>query len=273
MISIVSVDALYVGQARGLAADVLVAHAHNVALAPVATAIVSASHGVVTDVTDVPADTVHAQLEHVQAVSQPTALRVGVLAGHASASAVFDFASTFDGPCLLDLQLSGLQGETLLTERGIQIARDQMHRVDLLIISHRDAEYFSSTEIRSLDDAQVAAQRIVKQGARAVLIKCGPLVARFFERQDHESSGEVFNSDLYYDGDEFALFEAPHLENVNAAGASSALSISILLHLSQERNLLDAIQSGKQFVSEALRSAQALGPEAPLRYFRPVPTR
>lgn len=264
---IAAVDALYVGSDRGLTAAALTAHANGSHQWSVATLLASASHGRVTDLTDVPVDTVAAQLEHLSAISAFEGLYVGALAGHATASAVFDFAARVEIPKVFNCSISGPTGETVLTARGVSTVIDNLGGASLVVLGRTDAELLSEGEIASLDDAQVAAQRLVKRGARAVLIRCGPLPARFFDIQDVERPNDVFNSDLYFDGEEFSLFEAPHLEQVTAEGASAALCVSTLLSLIQNRPMVEALSEAKRFVTEALRATQALGPGAPLQYF------
>lgn len=264
--SFLVVDALY--PASGLTADALASRAVGCVAYPVCTAIAMASRGVVTDVTDVPADTVRAQLEHFGRTEDLDALKVGVLAGHATADAVLTYARSFEGPVLIDVKLSGASGETVLTSRGIDVLRTHLDHPALVIVSRTDAELLSGGEIASLDDAQVAAQRIVRQhGVRSLVIKCGPLPARFHDTEVPDRAGERFNSDLFYNGREFALFEAPHIKDVSTDGASSAFAIPILKALVEGRRVLEAVQAGKGFVTEALRATERMGAAAPLQYF------
>lgn len=263
---ILTVGALYPNS--GLLADALASRAVDCIPLPVCTAIAMASHDVVTDITDVPTDTVQAQLEHLASTSTPEGVKLGVLAGHATAEAVFSFCRTFDGPTVLDVQLSGSCGETVLTPRGIEVLRQHLDVPDLVLVGRTDAELLSGGAIESLDDAQVAAQRIVRQGkVRALVIKCGPLPARFFEVEGAERPDDTFDSDLYYDGSEFSLFEAPHLKDVRTEGASSAFTVPMLRALIEGHSPHEAVQEGKRFVTEALRYTQELGAEAPLQYF------
>lgn len=262
-----SLGALYPGSERGLTADLLTAQALGVVLRPVCTALVMASGGIVTDVTDVPEDTVRAQLEHLTATESVAAIKLGVLAGHGTAALAFDYCEKLGVPSLLDLPLSGPSGETVLTQRGIDIVRQRLGVPNLVVSGRTDAALLSGGEIESLDDAQVAAQRLVRQGARAVVIKCGALPARFFEVEGAERPDAVFNADLYYDGTDFALYEAPHLEGVASEGPGGAFSVPILDQLARGASMSEAIQRGKQFVTEALRATKALGPDARLQYF------
>lgn len=264
---LVSVGALYAGRERGLASALLAARAVGASVHPVVTSIVSASYEQVIDVTDVPSDTVQAQLEQLGASPVSDGVHIGILAGRRIAETVLGFAARCGVPIVLDLQLSGPSGETVLTPSGIEAVHERLGVPDLVLMSRADAELFTGGEIHSLDDAQVAAHRLIKRGARAAVIRCGPLPARFFESEGVERPDAAFNADLYFDGKGFALFEAPHLKGIRAEGASSAFSIPILGALSRGAGTHEAIQHGKEFVTEALRATQTLGPEGALQYF------
>lgn len=260
------VDALYPAVERGLAADLAAVRALGGHAHPVCTLLLMAGGGTVTDATDVPEDTVRAQLEHLAAVADANAMKIGALSSHGAADAVLRFAGSFEGPVVLDLQLSGPSGETVLTRRGIDTVTDRLGVPDLVVVSRTDAEPLSGGEIRSLDDAQVAAQRLVRRGARRVVIKCGPLPARFFETEqegselsggDGATDAEPFNADLYFDGDAFALFEAPHLPGGHRNGVSSAFALVTLKALVEGKPPEEALQEAKRFVTEGLRASVA----------------
>src|SRR5690554_6922117 len=130
----VVVGALYPGVERGLAADLATARALGGMAYPVCTLLLMAGHGTVTDATDVPEDTVRAQLEHLAATVQPSAMKIGVLSSHATAETVLRFAESFAGPVLLDLQLGGRSGETVLTRRGIDTVMERLAVPDLVVV-------------------------------------------------------------------------------------------------------------------------------------------
>jgi hydroxymethylpyrimidine/phosphomethylpyrimidine kinase len=263
--SVVHIGALY--PTGGLIADALASHAVNCEPLPVCTSIAMASHGRVTDVTDVPADTVRAQLDHLSDVAAIDGVKIGALAGHHTAEAVFNRCEALGVPMLLDVKLSGASGETVLTARGIDVLRERMGTADLVVVGRTDAELLSGGVIESLDDAQVAAQRIARQcEARALVIKCGALRSRFFEPDRNEDAAR-FSVDLFYAGGEFALFEAPYLSGVRTEGASSAFAVPILKALIEGRGLVESVQEGKRFVSEALRATRSAGTDVPLQYF------
>lgn len=254
-LSVAVAGALHVGVERGLAADLAAARALGLAARPVCTALVAAGAGAVADVTEVPADTVAAAFDCFAITGYPAGLKVGALGGPKTVDALFRATEGMTGPLVLDAVVSGPSGEVLLTERGIAALLDRWGRADLVTISRRDAELVTGGEIRSLDDAQVAAQRAHKRGARRVLLRCGALPARFFDADDPSGDGRpgAFMADLYYDGDGFALFEAPRLGVPEGIGASSALTLAALRALLDGRPMEEALQAGKRFATDSIR--------------------
>lgn len=252
------VGALYPGISRGLSADLLATQAMDGHALPVCTAHVVAGRGVVTDVLNVPTDTVSAQFEHIFETESPTAAKVGIIGDAATVETTFEHLEHINGPVILDLTLSGPSGEDVLGQRGLEALLEHLSVPDLVTVRKRDASLVAGMEIPSLDDAQVAVQRIAEQGANRVLLRCGRLSTHHF---DTESDPPEYAVDLYYDGDDIALFEAPFLENLGSLhGASSGLTISLLRLLQDGTPLEEAMQKAKGHVSEALHSAHQVDP-------------
>jgi hydroxymethylpyrimidine/phosphomethylpyrimidine kinase len=265
---LILVGAIFPVAERGLAADLLAARALGLRALPVCTGLVMAGRGIVTDFVEVPEDAVRAQIEHVLATAAPAGMKVGVLATHGSATAVLDLAEQLEGPVVLDLQISGPDRETVLPPRAISVVTDRLGVPDVVLIDRVDAELISGGEIRSLDDAQVAAQRICRRGARATIIKCGPLPNRHFEVDGEPGLEEAaFATDIFFDGHEFALFEAPLISPAPAGGAGSAHAVALLAALASGATMEEALQTAKQYVTEAIRRATPLADELSLRYF------
>lgn len=256
---------LYVGTERGLASDLLAARALGLEGHPVCTALVAASHGHVSDVVEVPLDTVRAQLEHLAGTVSLRGVAVGALMRSRTADVVIRAVEALGLPSILDFVASGPSGETLLDRPGIDRVTTALGAFTLVTAGLRDAELLSGGEIRSLDDAQVAAQRIVNRGARHVLIRCGQIPARFFDADDPgadpggDGSTARFYCDLTFDGTEFALYEAPHVPGPPTEGAASALTVSALAGLIAGGDVPSAVQNAKRYVTEAVRAAVPSG--------------
>ena len=260
---LVVVGGLYAGSERGLTADILVARALGFAPVPVCTQLVMAGGGRVTDVLDVPTDTVAAQLDHTFAMGPVSGVKVGILAGADTAEVVLEVCEAFGVPVVLDLVASGPSGETVLSAEGIDAVAARLHIPRLVTLSRRDAELVTGGEIASLDDAQVAAQRIANRGARHVLIRLGQLPYRFYDAaedpgadaQSAPGAPPPFSFDLAFDGEDFALFEAPLLPEPTPEGGSSAFAIAALSGLISGQEMDEALQSAKRYATEALRKA------------------
>lgn len=247
------VGAQYPGISRGLKADILAAQAVRGSALPVCTAHVVAGRGTVTDVLNVPTDTVAAQLEHVFETEQPTAAKIGIIGDAPTVDRVFEHLESLQGPVVLDLTVSGPSGEDVLGQRGLEALTQCLDIPDLVTLRLRDAALLAGMEIPSLDDAQVAAQRVAQQGAERTLIRCGRLATHHF---DTESDPPDYAVDLYFDGSDFAVFEAPFLSNVEALhGASSGLLLPLLRDLQEGETIEPALQRAKGRVSEAVRAA------------------
>lgn len=254
------VGALYAGGERGLTADILCARALGYAPAPVCTQLTVAGGGRVTDVTDVPTDTVAAQLDHTFANGPVAGVKLGILAGHHTAGVVLDACKAFGVPVVLDLVASGPSGETVLSAKGIDAIAERLAIPTLVTISRADAELVTGGEITSLDDAQVAAQRMTNRGARVVVIRCGSLPYRFYDAAEdpgaHSAITESLSFDLAFDGEDFSLFEATLILEPTPAGASSAFAIAALDGLIRGASADEALQQAKRFATEAVRHAR-----------------
>jgi len=249
----IAIGALYPGISRGLSADLLATQALSGQAFPVCTAHVVAGGGLVTDVLNVPTDTVSAQLEHVFETRDPTSAKIGIIGASPTVGRVFDHVNQLNGPVVFDLTISGPSGEDVLGQRGLDAITDHLDAPDLVTLRRTDASLVAGMEIPSLDDAQVAAQRVAQQGARRVLIRCGKLPTHFF---DQEATPPDYALDLFYDGDDFALFEAPYLDGLDDHhGASSGLLLPLLKNLQDGLELEAALQKAKGRVSDALRAA------------------
>lgn len=263
-----AIGALYPAVERGLTADVLATRALGGQAFVVCTSHIVAGHGRVTDVLEVPSDTVAAQLEHVFETVAPTGAKVGIVGSAASAEAILRLlGQRLTGPLVLDFTLSGPSGEDLADARVREVLSKALPLPDLVAVRRVDAELVVGMEIDTLDDAQVAAQRLQRLGARRVLLRLGSIGT------GTGPEAERFHSDLYFDGDDFALFEAPMLSNTDRMhGASSALTMAILKGLWEEKRPLEAIQEAKRFVTDAVRMRETHTlTEVPAYYFAAQP--
>lgn len=257
---------LYPGISRGLQADLLAIQAIGGRAYPICTTHIAAGRGHVTDVLSVPSDTIAAHLEHLFETEVPTCAKVGIVSDAPTIrDTLRSLAGHVDGPIILDATLSGPSGEDILAPGGVDVLLDHMAQADLVTVRRTDAELMAGMQIPSLDDAQVAVQRLEQRGAERVLLRCGRIPTHHF---DTDSSPPNFSVDLYYDGSDFALFEAPYLDGVGSIhGASSGLLLSTLHAWQSDQTIEEALQISKARVTEALKEAQSAKDEQKVQTF------
>jgi hydroxymethylpyrimidine/phosphomethylpyrimidine kinase len=102
-------------------------------------------------------------------------------------------------------------------------------------------------EISTVDEMKSAAERIVGQGAKAVLIKGGAL------------SGEAKGVDVWFDGEAFEILRAKPVQTKNNHGTGCTLSAAIAAQVALGKDLKTAVKVAKQYLTSALESALDLG--------------
>ncbi|MBM7635927.1 bifunctional hydroxymethylpyrimidine kinase/phosphomethylpyrimidine kinase [Streptococcus saliviloxodontae] len=109
-----------------------------------------------------------------------------------------------------------------------------------------EAELLAQTAIRTIDDMKQAAQKLYDLGAAHVVIKGG-------NRLDKSKA-----IDLYYDGNDFELFEFPVLEE-NNVGAGCTFASSITSNLVKGGSVKEAVGQAKDFVFKAIKKSNDYG--------------
>ena len=100
-------------------------------------------------------------------------------------------------------------------------------------------------EVSQMPGARKAAEKIIKTGARAVVIK------------GLQTGDKV--TDLFFDGDEFIEFAAKRATTKNTYGSGCLFSAIIAAMLAQEMELRTAVDHARSFVSQAIEHYVKLG--------------
>ena len=94
--------------------------------------------------------------------------------------------------------------------------------------------------IKTIDDMKEAAVRIHEQGAKFVMIKGG-------SKLNHDKA-----VDLLYDGQEFKLYQSEKVETTYTHGAGCTFSSAITAELAKGKNVYEAIDVAKKFITAAI---------------------
>jgi hydroxymethylpyrimidine/phosphomethylpyrimidine kinase len=108
-----------------------------------------------------------------------------------------------------------------------------------------EAEALLGRSVRSLEEMRLAARDLCALGARAVVVKGGHL------------EGEAV--DVYFDGEHLEELRAPRIETRHTHGTGCTFSAAIAARLALGDDLLTAVRGAKEYLTEAIRRAYAVG--------------
>ena len=117
-----------------------------------------------------------------------------------------------------------------------------------------EAERIARMKIRNEDDIKKTAQIIQSFGAANVLIKGGHPVSSEFVVQSQKSA-----TDYLFLGNNLHIFEAEWIATDATHGTGCTLAAAIAANLANGKNLVEAVESAKKFVTEAIRRAPQIG--------------
>ncbi|MCQ2559922.1 MAG: pyridoxine/pyridoxal/pyridoxamine kinase [Clostridia bacterium] len=136
-----------------------------------------------------------------------------------------------------------------------QLLRDKLVPLALIVTPNlfEAAQLSGLNEVKTLEDMKKAAVLIKEKGCGFVLIKGG---SRLEE--------EKYAVDLLYDGQQFTYLEGEKIVTSHTHGAGCTYSAAITAGLAQGKELKEAVQQAKQFVTAAIKAGfplnQFIGP-------------
>jgi hydroxymethylpyrimidine/phosphomethylpyrimidine kinase len=147
-------------------------------------------------------------------------------------------------------------GDQLLEVSAVEIFKREMIPVSTLVTPNiPEAELLAGIPIRTEEDIQDAAIKIMDMGGRAVLIKGG-----------HFQGNHAV--DILFDGTTFTKFASERINSRNTHGTGCTYSAAILSNLIQGHSMIEAVRISKSFITEAIRYAFSLGKgHGPLNHF------
>lgn len=222
----------------GLQADVKVLHALGVHASTVVTAVTAQSSTAVTDVHDVPVDSIRAQLAAVLSDARADAVKTGMLS---SPGAVFAVVEALDGePLVVDPVGSSSTGASLLAPAALDLLRTRLLPL-ATVVTPNLAEVASLTGVLVHDEDQMlaGAEAVLALGPAWVLVKGGHL------------PGDP--TDLLYDGTTQIRLSGPRIDTPHTHGTGCTLASAIAAHLALGLAVPEAVAAAKDVVTEAIR--------------------
>jgi hydroxymethylpyrimidine/phosphomethylpyrimidine kinase len=235
------------GGGSGIQADLKTFEALGVYGTSVVTAVTAQNTQEITDVFDIPAGTIKAQIRAVLSDLPPVAIKIGMLTTVPVIRAVGALLKDFSSEVVLDPVMVARNGARLLRPTSVNcLVEDLLPRATLVTPNILEASVLSGLPIASEADAKLAARRIQSHGPRAVLIKGG-----------HSEGDTVLDGLL--DGREWLVFTHPRNPTTSTYGTGCTLSAAIASYLALGETLPDAVHKGIHFVTSAMLFGLKIG--------------
>jgi phosphomethylpyrimidine kinase len=215
----------------------------------------------VTRVDALPLDSISAQIEAVVTDIPVQAVKTGMLLSSeiirltAKKLTALGFSNLVVDPVMVSRT-----GAQLIDDQAIATLKQQLLPIAKIVTPNRyEAQILADMEIRTLEDMQQSAQIIYGLGARAVLVKGGSMPS------------DLRGVDVYFDGASCTTLRTEMINNPHTHGTGCTLSSAIAANLALGKPLSSAIHLAKQYVTEALKHALAIGKgQGPVGHYYPL---
>ena len=191
-------------------------------------------------------ETVRRQIETVLDDIPIDVVKTGMLPTPEIIDVVAQAASTYGFPHLVvDPVLSSTSGTSLTTADIICAYRELLYtHITLITPNIPEATQLSGVEIQSANDMRRAAETLLEQGCRAVLVKGGHL------------SGQYASDTLFTSGEPPVSFSTEFIASPNLHGTGCTLASAIASYLASGHGLAEAVKQAKQYVTSAIAAGR-----------------
>jgi hydroxymethylpyrimidine/phosphomethylpyrimidine kinase len=199
---------------------------------------------------------VAAQIEAVMADIGAHAVKTGMLANKAIIDIVADKIEEHRFKNLIvDPVMVATSGDLLIKRNAVSALRARLLPLAAVVTPNiPEAEELTGIELRTPIDIEEAARRIVKMGARSVVIKGG------------HSKGPAL--DIFFDGKQFVPLKSQRIRTKNTHGTGCSFSAAIAARLAQGDRMEDAVRQAKTYITAAIRAGFTIGSgHSPVHHF------
>ncbi len=233
----------------GIQADLKTFSALGVYGASVITALTAQNTLGVSGIHDVPANFVSAQMDAVYSDLNVRATKIGMLSQPATIEAVAKGLERHKVKnVVLDPVMVAASGDPLLAPEAIDTLKRVLFSRALIVTPnlHEAAALLGEPMARTDEHMRLQAEKIRALGVDTVLVKGG-----------HREGPEAV--DLLVDANGARRLVSKRISTVNIHGTGCTLSSAIASFLAKGANLHDAVSLAKNYITEAIASADKLG--------------
>lgn len=235
------------GSGAGIQADLKTFAAHGVYGVSALTAVTAQNTVAVTGVQEIEPSLVRAQIAAVGDDFPVAAAKTGMLSSAAIIGAVAEAAGFRGFPLVVDPVMVAKTGDRLLRPDAVEALRSELlPRAALLTPNLPEASDLVGRPVADEAGMRDAAERLLRLGAKAVLVKGG-----------HLAGAELV--DFYSDGASEAVFRAERIETRATHGTGCTLSAAVAAGIALGRPLREAVERALAYVRAAMLRAAPLG--------------
>jgi hydroxymethylpyrimidine/phosphomethylpyrimidine kinase len=174
--------------------------------------------------------------------------KTGMLSNSAIIEVVADRTTHYEMKYLvLDPVMVAKGGDPLLRKEARESLIAKLIPLAYIITpNHYEAQILTGLEIKTLDDARLAAIEIHKMGAKNVVVKGGSL-------PNTENS-----TDVLYDGQNSTNLITPRINTPNTHGTGCTFASAIAAEVAKGYNVIEAVHIAKAYLTTALRAGANL---------------
>ena len=212
------------------------------------TALTSQNTTGVLSISKVPLKEIKNQIEFTSKDIRPDAVKIGMLHSESVIKVILNTLSKLKTKkIILDPVMVAKGGTKLIDNKSIEIIKSKLiNKVSLITPNIPEAQILTGINIRSKQDMIIAAKKLLKMGAKNVLIKGG-----------HLKSYYVF--DILVNKKEFTIFKSKRLKTKNTHGTGCTLSSAIATFFSCGKTLKKSCSMATNYVNHSIRTGPKLG--------------
>ncbi|GGE46490.1 hydroxymethylpyrimidine/phosphomethylpyrimidine kinase [Marinicauda pacifica] len=233
----------------GIQADIKAVSAFGGYAATAITALTVQNTQGVTDVHHVPEAIIAAQIEAVLSDIGADAIKTGMLATKSVIDTVVDTLGDrlAEIPLIVDPVMVTTSGDTLMDDDAIDTVRERLVPLAYLLTPNApEAAKLTGLEVEDVDGQRAAGEALLKEGARAVLVKGG-----------HIEGSQIIDVLVTRNG--VRLFTRPRLKSQNTHGTGCTLASAIAALMAQGLPVEQSVEQACDYLHEAIARAPGFG--------------
>ncbi len=186
------------------------------------------------------------QIKAIMDDIKPKAIKIGMVNDSATVQAIAETVRCYSNcPIVIDPIMVSSSGHRLMQSDALELFCHSLLPMSTLLTPNiPEAEILSNVKIHSLNDMNIAAQKILSLGCNAVLIKGGHI------------DGDEKIDRLYMTNGSVHTFVNKSIDTRNTHGTGCTLSSAITSFMARGMELLDAISYAKDYLSRALEAGK-----------------